>query len=391
MQTVNTTHIIKDSNNSSTTVLLANGVFTGASVTVSGFVQVIVHCMTDVPTSEFKVEFSNSGVEGTWNASYALTLINDNNVYTINKSVPLMGTFMRMKYTNGAQNQNIFALSVFLSRFKDPELLNTVDGDISKSQSTNIVRLGSDYKRDIAMGKIAGNSNFIVNGNRILDVDDQFTTLSNITAIDYSFPTVARTLYLVSDSPDDVYGTGSGAWAVFVDGLDVNFNKITEIIALNGTTNSTNSTQEFIRVNNIACVGTGTYSSGNIGKIKIWSNVDQYELSSIRPGDGRSINAIYTIPAGYKCVIPRVTIICGTNHTASFKGYFRKNNIPIAAPYNPPMIINEISDFSGIVDVKPEEYVSFDEGTDFWVMAKKTSGTGTAHVSIIYDIDIIKY
>jgi hypothetical protein len=391
MQTVNSTNIVKSYGNSTNEKLLAGEVFSGTPIHVSDFIQTIIYCISDAPTASFNVLFSTSGEDGTWNISHQLEMCPENGILTVNQSVSVFGHYMKIEYVNGEEDQNIFVLSTFLNRFRNPELMGTVSGRIDRNQYTSISRLGSDYKRDVAMGKISGNSNFIVNGTREIGVESQWTTLSSIDDVKYTFPTVARRLYVVSTSADDDYGTGSGAWIVYIDGLDANFNTITETLQLSGLSESASTAQSFIRVNKFVCVVTGTYEKSNVGKIKLYSETDGVELSCICPGYGRSINAVYTVPKGSACVIPRVALFCDNGHTVSFDGYFRKNNIPIGPPYIPPMIINNISGFSGITEIKPEEYVKFDEGTDFWVEVKKDSGIGSASVSVVYDVDLLEY
>lgn len=390
MQALNTSSVTKSASNSSSAVLLANEIFTGDSVQVDDFIQVVVHCISDTPEVSLEIQFcDNAGVNDTWSTFYTFQSNHFDNNYTINGSKAIAGKHMRIVYTNGVQDQTMFALSVFLNRYRDPELLGTVSGKIVENQNTNIVRLGSDYKRDIAMGKIEGNGNFTVNGTRVLSVMDEWTTLASVSGTDYTFPTVARKLYASSTSTDDTYGTGIGAWVVYIKGLDVNFVEIEETLVLTGTTNSASTVQEFIRVNTFACAVIGGYNSVNIGTIVLTSETDLNEMTSINPGDGRSLSGIYTVPVGHSCVVPRVTLCCGNNHTADFKGFYRQNNIPIAPPYTSPIIVNHVYDFSGITELKPEQFVRFNEGTDFWIMSKKTSGTGSVGVGVIYDVDII--
>lgn len=393
MESINTGNVMLSLENTTKKKLLANGIFTGKSVNVKRFVQVVVNCVSDqecCTTSDgIKIQFSSD--ELNWDTKHTTCLKEDKGVFSVNASFLITGSHMRVIYENGPTTQGVFSLNVYLKLFRDPELLGTVNSVIQKDQVTNIIRLGSEYKRDVALGKIDGNTNFIVNGTRLLGVDNVMTTISSIESVEYIFPQIARKIYCFSDKIEDTYGTGPGAWVLVVFGLDVNFNEIVEIINVTGTTNSALTQQEFIRINNFACVAVGSYTSSNIGHIRLFSDIDHYELSCICPGHGRSINAVYTIPRGYSCVIPRVSFICGKNHTADFTGYFRENNVPIGGPpYKSKMIINTISDFTGIVEMKPEEFVRFNECTDIWVVAAKKSGEGSAEVSIIYDIDLIR-
>jgi len=102
----------------------------------------------------------------------------------------------------------------------------------------------------------------------------------------YAYPSSAAQLVLVSTSASD-----TSALSVQINGLGAGFVPITEVIALNGTSNVT-TVNSFLRINSIVCA-----NGLNVGVItaKIGSTV----YAQINAGIGQTQMAIYTVPAGY--------------------------------------------------------------------------------------------
>jgi hypothetical protein len=101
----------------------------------------------------------------------------------------------------------------------------------------------------------------------------------------YPFPASAGTIVVVSDSASDT------AVQMLINGLDANYNKQTEVVALNGTTNVT-STKSFLRINNVYtvvgnAVGNVTFTRGAT------------VIAKVNAGLGNTQMSVYTVPAGY--------------------------------------------------------------------------------------------
>jgi hypothetical protein len=102
----------------------------------------------------------------------------------------------------------------------------------------------------------------------------------------YAYPSSAAPLVLVSDSASD-----NTTRAVVIDGLDANYRKQTETIALNGTTNVT-TTNSFLRINQMSML-----NSTNTGNIT--ASISSTVYAKINAGIGQTQMSIYTVPAGY--------------------------------------------------------------------------------------------
>jgi hypothetical protein len=116
-------------------------------------------------------------------------------------------------------------------------------------------------------------------------------------------PTAAGALAVASDSAEDdeneATPPGTGAFSIRVEGLDANYEEISEDIALTGTTPAA-STASFLRVNRAYCttVGSNGVNVGNI-TISIGGNAQAY----IEANEGQTHQTHYTVPAGHTWVV----------------------------------------------------------------------------------------
>jgi len=106
----------------------------------------------------------------------------------------------------------------------------------------------------------------------------------------YPFPTSAQALTLVSDDAGDTMD-------VLIEGLDADWNPITETVTLSGLT-EVSTTYSFYRVNNAQIT-----SGENAGDIIVSSGTDTVAI--IQAGKGVHQAAVYSIPAGHRLYVKR--------------------------------------------------------------------------------------
>ena len=87
---------------------------------------------------------------------------------------------------------------------------------------------------------------------------------------------------------------GTGALTVEIQGLDSNYNELTETVSMNGTTNVT-TTSSFLRVNRMVVVTAGSLGE-NDGDIVIDDSGNKQ--AKINAGLNQTLMAVYTVPAG---------------------------------------------------------------------------------------------
>lgn len=168
----------------------------------------------------------------------------------------------------------------------------------------------------------------------------------------YTFPTVASTMKLSSSA------VGDTTQSVLIEGLDANYNPISEIIALNGQT-GVSSTKAFLRVNDMTVLVDNPTGSIYFGTGTITAGVPANVYGFISALDNKSAVAVYTVPAGYTLYITAGSIsVSGINATSylSVEFHARINNVDYstahiyssngfqALPYIPPIAVMEKTD-----------------------------------------------
>lgn len=154
-----------------------------------------------------------------------------------------------------------------------------------------------DFYLRVAKGLVPGHSYVLKFGyNSRIDDDDDYEDIWDQGG-KYEFQTSAQTLNVRSNDNDDRTGD-TGARTLEIQGLDGNFDPVTETINLNGTTNVT-TTNTFLRVFRMKVLTAGS-SGGNEGDItaRYSSTNDVAAIINDRDdrGENQTLMAIYTIP-----------------------------------------------------------------------------------------------
>lgn len=171
---------------------------------------------------------------------------------------------------------------------------STTAGELKVNLSSIAPGASSDFLLDVAKGLIPGTSsvnkfgfNEAVGPSTPEDIWDGSSL--------YVFPSTARTVNISSTSVDDT-STGIGARTLELQGLDSNYNEVSETIILNGTSNVL-SVNSYLRLHRMI-VRTGGSEQHNVGDIKAISTTDLLLLAQVSTREGQTLMAMYTIPAG---------------------------------------------------------------------------------------------
>ena len=152
------------------------------------------------------------------------------------------------------------------------------------------------WELNVSRGKVRGAYHIIKFGEN-LDIDGSMETIWDAGGL-YTYLTSAGVLTVTSTDGDDA-AAGTGARTVTVEGLDANYNSVSETLTVGGGAGSV----EFFRVFR-AFVATSGSSGTNEGTISIAQGATT--LAQIRAvgsptkiGLGQTFMSIYTVPAGY--------------------------------------------------------------------------------------------
>lgn len=133
----------------------------------------------------------------------------------------------------------------------------------------------------------------------------------------YPYLSAANQLQISSASANDT-AAGTGARTVFLNGLDANYNPLSETLTTNGTTPVV-SVNSYFRLNSCFVSSSGTFATTNLGDITVQKSGGGNILGIIRAGVGRINSAVYTVPAGFTAVLSSISssVLTGLSNIAS--------------------------------------------------------------------------
>lgn len=165
----------------------------------------------------------------------------------------------------------------------------------------------------------------------------------------YTFPSSASTMTLSSSAAGDV------GQVVLIQGLDVNYNMISETLVMNGTSGVT-STKSFLRINDMIVLTDSPTGSIYFGTGTITAGVPANVYGFISATDNKSQVAVYTVPAGHTLHITGGSVSTSGLGTTNFMTIdFRSivNGVDYSTarifasntfqffPYSPPVAVTE--------------------------------------------------
>jgi len=203
----------------------------------------------------------------------------------------------------------------------------------------------------------------------------------------YSFPAAASVLKISSSSADDD-AAGTGARTVLVDGLNADYERVTEVVSLDGQT-AVNTTNSYIRVNKMTVLtaGSGGTSVGNIyaGTGTVTSGVPAVVVNQTGVLANETESAFYTVPAGYTAFINAWTMSSG-NTVADEWTRFTFRVRPFGGVFGIKAQYHIAG--SGIYECMTVYPLPIPEKADIDVLA--ATSDGTASVSSQFQIVLIK-
>lgn len=142
------------------------------------------------------------------------------------------------------------------------------------------------------------------------------TTLETVWpgSVQYTYLASEAPLTLSSGDVDDT-SAGAGARTVFVEGLDGNYNEVTETISLNGQTGVT-TVNSYLRIFRMRVMTAGA-TEGNEGVIyggtgTVTSGVPANVYAQLEVGLNQTTMGLYTVPAGKTAYITELNFSLGS-------------------------------------------------------------------------------
>ena len=155
------------------------------------------------------------------------------------------------------------------------------------------------FELQVARGHIPDHKSVVVFGYNP-DVDTSEVTIWPLPSV-IGHPATALQMKVSSTSANDT-SAGTGARTIVVQGLNKNFDEISETISLSGLTEVL-TTNEFLRVNYayVATAGSGNSAAGDIyiGTGTVTSGVPATVYNIIKFDFNNTVTGHYTVPRGY--------------------------------------------------------------------------------------------
>jgi len=195
------------------------------------------------------------------------------------------------------------------------------------------------------------------------------------------------TLEAISDSTNDTLA-GTGARTIRLEGLDSNWDEISEEIEMNGTSATASTTQTFIRINSAYVVTCGTYSDANDGIITIRTAGAGATHLTIHVdeglGTGQSQAARFSVPRGKKALVHSIHLWTNNNKPVTVWMLMREGGNIVTAPFSPRRLIIEFSGMTAPEDHDETTPIIVNEYSDIYFQG--IAGAGSTDVSIDFDI-----
>jgi hypothetical protein len=170
---------------------------------------------------------------------------------------------------------------------------------------SSITRTGKHepFELQVARGQISWHQSIAVFGYNS-DVDTSVETVWPYGGL-LGFPAAALQLSVSSDNAADT-SAGTGARTVYLEGLDANYNVISEVVTLNGQTAVT-TTRSYLHINNcyVLTAGSGNSAAGTIyfGTGVVTAGVPATVYDVIQFDYNARVTGSYTVPAGYTAYV----------------------------------------------------------------------------------------
>jgi hypothetical protein len=134
-------------------------------------------------------------------------------------------------------------------------------------------------------------------------------------AVAYVYPSTSLQMTAVSSNTSDI------AVTILISGLDENYNRISNTVTLNGSSNV--SIGSFYRINDVI-----TLSGNALGNVTIANSGTTY--AKVNAGAGKNQASIFTVPAGHEFYLYRIDAFCASaaqnNRIIFFRNFVRQPN-----------------------------------------------------------------
>jgi hypothetical protein len=220
------------------------------------------------------------------------------------------------------------------------------------------------FDLQVARGQITGHSTVNIYGFQPTIATTQIPAWEIAGA--YTYPTAATLMNLASSDAGDTSAT------VVIIGLDANFEPISEVLALNGTTDVV-TTKLYFRINTMA-VRTGSPA----GAITLKDPTNTTTYARINAFVGRTQMSIYTVPAGFTFYLSRINAYTSLNGSSA--DFITYRNLSVLNPSGVRNVTQQ-APFTNVYEARRIMPRPFTEKTDIQLQARTSANTAAVSIS----------
>lgn len=187
-------------------------------------------------------------------------------------------------------------------------------------ESISLRDKAEDFPLQVSRGQIEGHRPLFRSAHN--DAVGSLTTLWPKNTV-YAFPASATTMTLYSSS------TGDTTQQVLIEGLDADYNEISEILVLNGQTGRL-STKSYLHINTLTVLTDSPVGNISLGTGSATSGIPANTYGYIAAGANISSMAVYTVPANHDLYIYSGSLSVGDSagsHVVTSNFYTRINGV----------------------------------------------------------------
>ena len=214
----------------------------------------------------------------------------------------------------------------------------------------------------------------------------------------YQTPTAAVTIAAISDDVDDT-AAGAGAQQLTIEYLDSDFVEQIGTLEMNGTTETTETILDVLRIVRAYVSRSGTYATSAAGSqqgtitFKVasagatWGTIPEIGVSGM--GVGQSLIGAYTVPAGHTAYVLTTQASVEVSGTKSADIYFfaRSNADDVTTPFSGAMRMKSlVGSVAGVNQANHKSYEAYAAKTDIGFMAFASS---SAAVSVDFEMLLV--
>lgn len=369
-------------NNSSTSTLAGDALFTGVGDDVTHFSSVSVTWNSDVASaaSGMSMQFSTDNVN--WDTRIPVESHSDalQVDHGGDHRLPIIAKFFRVVYTNGSGAQASFRLQTIYHSDNSFPLVSRADQQLNTTDDCAITRPITDIQIDLARIQITGQRSFFFFGFNA-DLDAAWEDIW-AQGGDINWQTTAAKIAVSSSDAADT-AAGLGVRQVEIHGLSALGADQSEVITMNGTT-EVESTLDYVRVNLMHNENVGTYGGSHQGDVtcrvtsagaktgEILSMMTGQEGNvdtSVQYGSGEAGNGFFSVPLGKVAYLRGGTVTVDGTKTADVTLYERDGLLTVVAPYEPRRVLWDIIGHGGFTAFKFDSHIKIKSLADVWFRA----------------------